>query len=120
CDGKAQVEELTRQNEALRQQYQKLEADATAAKGAHQRLSELSAFMSGFQAKIVTSEGTIDIKFYPDLAPLHVFAFINRAESGYYNGTYFHRVMPGFMIQGGDPNTRNTDKYDDGLGGPMG
>lgn len=120
CDGKAQVEELTRQNDALKQQYQKLESEATAAKAAQQRLTELSAFLSGLQAKIVTSEGIIDVKFYPDLAPLHVFAFIARAESGYYNETYFHRVMPGFMIQGGDPNTRNTDPYDDGLGGPMG
>jgi len=120
CDSSAQVEELSRQNETLKEQYKKLETEAAAAITAQQRLTQLGAYLNGLQAKIVTSEGIIDVKFYPEIAPIHVFAFITRAESGFYNETYFHRVMSGFMIQGGDPNTRNTDKFDDGLGGPMG
>lgn len=116
CEGKAQVEELTRQNEALRAEITQLRE--AAAKG--QRLDQLAKYFEGFRARVVTTAGTIELKFYPELAPIHVLAFVNRAESGFYNGTYFHRVIPGFMIQGGDPNTRNDDPLDDGMGGPMG
>ena len=55
------------------------------------------------KATITTKFGKIVVKFFPDLAPLHVKNFIMLAEAGYYNGTPFHRVIPGFMIQGGDP-----------------
>jgi peptidyl-prolyl cis-trans isomerase B (cyclophilin B) len=73
----------------------------------------------GPQAIIKTKFGDIYIKFYPEVAPNHVRNFIKLAKSGFYNGTIFHRVIPGFMIQGGDPNTKNTlhkDTY--GQGGP--
>lgn len=116
CEGKAQVEELTRQNEALRTEMDQMRV--IAAKG--QRLDELAKFFLGFRARIVTTAGTIELRFYPELAPIHVLAFVSRAESGFYNDSYFHRVIPGFMIQGGDPNTRNEDPLDDGMGGPMG
>jgi cyclophilin family peptidyl-prolyl cis-trans isomerase len=56
-------------------------------------------------AELHTSAGEIDIRFFPDLAPNHVKNFIDLAEKGFYNGIKFHRVIPGFMIQGGDPNT---------------
>ena len=56
-------------------------------------------------AELHTSAGEIDIRFYPDAAPNHVKNFIDLAEKGFYNGTKFHRVIPGFVIQGGDPNT---------------
>jgi cyclophilin family peptidyl-prolyl cis-trans isomerase len=56
-------------------------------------------------AEIKTSEGTITVRFFPDVAPNHVKNFIDLAERGFYNMTRFHRVIPGFMIQGGDPNT---------------
>ena len=56
-------------------------------------------------AELHTSAGEIDIRFFPDVAPNHVRNFIDLAEKGFYNGTKFHRVIPGFMIQGGDPNT---------------
>lgn len=85
-----------------------------------QNLKTLSTFLSGYHAKINTTEGTIEIQLNAEAAPIHVLAFIARAEGGYYNNTYFHRVIPGFMIQGGDPNTRNDNLYDDGMGGPMG
>lgn len=116
CEGKAQVEELTRQNEAMRTEITQLRE--AAAKG--QRLDQLAKYFEGFRARVVTTAGTIELKFYPELAPIHVLAFVNRAESGFYNGTYFHRVIPGFMIQGGDPNTKNDNPLDDGMGGPMG
>lgn len=73
----------------------------------------------GPRATIKTKFGDIEIKFYPDVAPKHVDNFIKLAKSGFYNGTIFHRVIPGFMIQGGDPNTKDSFKKDIyGQGGP--
>jgi len=60
------------------------------------------------KATITTRLGTMVVEFYPDKAPLHVKNFITLAESGFYNGTSFHRVIPGFMIQGGDPEGNGT------------
>jgi peptidyl-prolyl cis-trans isomerase B (cyclophilin B) len=57
---------------------------------------------------ITTAYGTIVVEFYPDRAPLHVKNFITLAEEGFYDGTTFHRVIPGFMIQGGDPKGTGT------------
>ena len=68
-------------------------------------------------AELHTSAGEIDIRFFPDVAPNHVKNFITLAEQGFYNGTKFHRVIPGFMIQGGDPNTIKGDPYTWGTGG---
>ncbi|MEO8340965.1 MAG: peptidylprolyl isomerase, partial [Nitrospirota bacterium] len=71
------------------------------------------------KAIIKTKFGDIHIKFYPDVAPKHVENFIKLAKSGFYDGTIFHRVIPGFMIQGGDPNTKNSlHKETYGQGGP--
>src|SRR5678815_5882849 len=73
----------------------------------------------GPKAVIKTKFGQIEMKFYPDLAPQHVENFIKLAKSGFYNGTIFHRVIPGFMIQGGDPNTKDPNKKElYGMGGP--
>ena len=52
---------------------------------------------------IQTSQGTITLELYPDIAPKAVENFIKLSQKGYYNGTIFHRVIKGFMIQGGDP-----------------
>lgn len=60
--------------------------------------------------------GSIRIELLPELAPDTVARFSALAESGFYDGTYFHRVIPGFMIQGGDPYTKNLDPRDDGRG----
>jgi len=70
------------------------------------------------KAIIETSNGKIVFKLSPDIAPETVRNFKKLAESGFYNGTLFHRVIPGFMIQGGDPNTKQPDKSKWGLGGP--
>jgi peptidyl-prolyl cis-trans isomerase B (cyclophilin B) len=71
------------------------------------------------KAVIKTKLGDMEIVFFPDKAPMHVQNFIKLAKSGYYNGTIFHRVIPGFMIQGGDPNTKDPKKPETyGMGGP--
>ena len=71
------------------------------------------------RAIIKTRFGEMELKLYPDLAPKHVENFIKLAKSGFYNGTIFHRVIPGFMIQGGDPNTKYSLRKDTfGQGGP--
>jgi peptidyl-prolyl cis-trans isomerase B (cyclophilin B) len=62
--------------------------------------------------------GAIRIELLPELAPKTVANFEKLARQGFYDGTYFHRVIPGFMIQGGDPATKNADPRDDGKGGP--
>ncbi len=61
--------------------------------------------------------GKIRIELYPEAAPKTVAQFEKLAGEGFYDGTTFHRVIPGFMIQGGCPNTRNADPRDDGKGG---
>jgi len=67
---------------------------------------------------IKTNFGSIKFSLLPELAPETTRSFIKLAKSGFYNGTLFHRVIPGFMIQGGDPNTKSTDKNVWGQGGP--
>ena len=68
---------------------------------------------------IETNLGTIKFKLLPELAPEHVRNFVQLAQSGFYDGTLFHRVIPGFMIQGGDPKTKNPDLNSQwGMGGP--
>ncbi len=69
-------------------------------------------------AIIETNLGTIAFKLLPDLAPETVRNFEKLARDGFYNGTLFHRVIPGFMIQGGDPNTKSGNKNTWGTGGP--
>lgn len=74
--------------------------------------------MSETKAVIETKFGNIELKFFPDIAPNHVNNFIELAKKGFYDNTTFHRVIPGFMIQGGDPNSKNPDKSSHGMGGP--
>jgi peptidyl-prolyl cis-trans isomerase B (cyclophilin B) len=74
--------------------------------------------MAETRAVIETKFGNIELKFFPDVAPNHVNNFIELAKKGFYDGTTFHRVIPGFMIQGGDPNTKDADKSSHGMGGP--
>ncbi|MBS1701617.1 MAG: peptidylprolyl isomerase [Armatimonadetes bacterium] len=67
---------------------------------------------------ITTKFGKIVVKFRSDKAPHHVENFKKLAKSGFYDHTIFHRVIPGFMIQGGDPNTKGKDVSTYGMGGP--
>ncbi len=70
-------------------------------------------------AVIKTSEGTMVLEFWPEVAPNHVANFKKLAKEGFYDGTCFHRVIAGFMIQGGDPLTKDEKmKGSWGTGGP--
>jgi peptidyl-prolyl cis-trans isomerase B (cyclophilin B) len=70
------------------------------------------------QAVIKTKFGDITVELFDDIAPKHVKNFLDLAAKGFYNGTTFHRVIPGFMIQGGCPNTKDGATGSPGTGGP--
>jgi peptidyl-prolyl cis-trans isomerase B (cyclophilin B) len=72
------------------------------------------------KAVIETSFGSMELEFLADQAPGHVKNFLDLARKGFYDGTLFHRVIPGFMIQGGCPNTRDpkASRSSHGTGGP--
>ena len=79
----------------------------------------LTALVSAEEIAVIeTKFGKIEIQFFEDKAPGHVKNFKDLANKGFYDGTIFHRVIPGFMIQGGDPNTKGDDRSTHGIGGP--
>jgi len=65
-----------------------------------------------------TNQGTIELELWPDMAPKTVENFVKLSKEKFYENTYFHRVIPDFMIQGGDPNTKDSTRANDGAGGP--
>jgi peptidyl-prolyl cis-trans isomerase B (cyclophilin B) len=69
-------------------------------------------------AVLETSYGRIVFEFYPEVAPKHTAAFHEMISDGFFDGIRFHRVIPGRAIQGGDPNSKDDDPSDDGLGAP--
>jgi len=78
----------------------------------------MSTTASTENAVIKTSYGEMTIAFWPDVAPKTVENFKKLAREGFYNGTAFHRIIKGFMIQGGCPNTRQGERGMPGTGGP--
>lgn len=70
------------------------------------------------RAVIKTNKGDITVEFYSGLSPVTVNNFLNLSQQGFYDGTKFHRVIPDFMIQGGDPNTKTDNAAAYGTGGP--
>ena len=66
---------------------------------------------------LTTSQGIIRLILFDD-TPLHKANFLQKAKAGFYDGTTFHRVIPGFMVQGGDANTKDADPGNDGMGRP--
>jgi peptidyl-prolyl cis-trans isomerase B (cyclophilin B) len=70
------------------------------------------------KATIETNFGKIVFELLPNIAPETVRNFTKLAKNNFYDGTLFHRVIPGFMIQGGDPNTKKAEKSKWGMGGP--
>lgn len=80
------------------------------------RLEDLAAQYDS--AIIKTNFGDISVKFYAQESPITVNNFMNLAKAGFYNGIKFHRVIKDFMIQGGDPNSKDDDWSNDGQGGP--
>jgi peptidyl-prolyl cis-trans isomerase B (cyclophilin B) len=80
----------------------------TYTKPSGDELTTLAAEAKTALARITTPKGEIVFKFYPNEAPLHSAAFIKLARAGFYDGLTFHRVEPGFVIQGGDPAGNGT------------
>ena len=79
----------------------------------------LTAVVSAQEIAVIeTKFGKIEMELFTDKAPGHVKNFKDLAMKGFYDGTIFHRVIPGFMIQGGDPNTKSDDRATHGMGGP--
>ena len=64
-----------------------------------------------------TNQGAITVRFFAEISPEHAINFIEHSKNGLYTGTLFHRVIPGMMIQGGDPNSKDDDPSNDGMGG---
>lgn len=91
---------------------------AYAEQGDSKSTKEEIKHMAETRAIIETKFGNIELVFFPDKAPNHVNNFIKLAKKGFYDGTTFHRVIPGFMIQGGDPNSKDTDRSRHGMGSP--
>jgi peptidyl-prolyl cis-trans isomerase B (cyclophilin B) len=95
-------------------------AETGSAEVRHEKFTEKeSANMSETRAVIETNLGNIGLAFFPDVAPNHVKNFIDLAQKGFYDGAAFHRVIPGFMIQGGDPKSKDAkNRGAHGTGGP--
>ncbi len=119
CGDRKEVEELKGENRSLRSSLRKVQDQVNRAQEIDRRLGFLTSRLRGIKARLVTNLGDIELKFYPERAPIHCFNFIARAESGFYDNTQFHRVIPRFMIQGGDPNSKDRDPYNDGQGDPI-
>lgn len=80
----------------------------THTKPTGDELTALASEAAGVRARITTAKGDIVFTFYPEDAPQHSAAFIKLARAGFYDGLTFHRVEPGFVIQGGDPSGNGT------------
>lgn len=119
CTASEEIERLEKSREALKTENESLKKSLDSLQKDKIKLDFLTQRLQGITATIETSMGSIDVEFYPEKAPLHVFAFITRAESGFYDGTTFHRVIENFMIQGGDPNSKDNNPNNDGQGGPI-
>lgn len=73
--------------------------------------------MIALEVELPGRAGAIEVELMPELAPTSTERVLSLSRDGYYDGTTFHRVIPGFMIQGGDPNSRDRDPTNDGRGG---
>jgi cyclophilin family peptidyl-prolyl cis-trans isomerase len=93
-------------------------ADSIAPAAAEPAAKTTMEEAKGKLAVIETNLGTIKFKFLEDKAPGHTKNFVDLAKKGFYDGTRFHRVIPGFMIQGGDPNSKTGDRSRMGTGDP--
>jgi peptidyl-prolyl cis-trans isomerase B (cyclophilin B) len=119
CGNKKEVERLTSEIAHLKEENEELKASLQTARTASDRLAFLSKKLKGVKARIVTNYGNIEVEFFNEKAPITILTFISHAEGGYYDDTQFHRVIKGYLIQGGDPNSKDDAPYNDGLGGPI-
>jgi len=81
---------------------------ASPSKPTAEDVAKYTALAGTHIVRITTAKGVIDLELYPDDAPMHVANFMKLAEAGFYNGLTFHRVEPGFVVQGGDPAGNGT------------
>lgn len=88
-----------------------------STKGSEKVTQQENHFKKG-DVVLETSKGVIVIELNDSAAPQHSANFRKLANDGFYDSTTFHRVIPGFMIQGGDPNSKDDDRSNDGMGGP--
>lgn len=93
------------------------ETAATLPKAAPVMPTPPAVSLANVVADIDTTAGTISLKFFPDVAPNNVRNFLQLAQSGFYDGTKFHYIKPGFMILGGDPKTISGPRSTWGDGG---
>jgi cyclophilin family peptidyl-prolyl cis-trans isomerase len=97
---------------------QRVVEERMAWEGQHSSLFENVAPPEGSPVvRLKTSSGEIEVTLYAELAPQHVENFLGLCREGFYDGTKFHRIVPGFMVQGGDPNSREGDPSTWGQGG---
>lgn len=111
--------ELVEEHEELKAEHEALLDETEALQQLNDRIDFLAEQLSGVTATIETNHGEMELEFYPEKAPIHVFNFVSRAESGYYDGLKFHRIIENFMIQAGDPKTKGDDRSEYGGGGPI-
>lgn len=119
CGNQEEIDRLTKLNEELKTKLFEKEKLSVEKQVSVDRINFLKQKTAGFKAIMHTNMGNMTFKFFPEKAPLHVFTFITRAESGFYNGTKFHRIMKGFMIQGGSPSSKDNINMNDGTGAPL-
>jgi len=105
------------QQDNNQQSTAKTTTNEEASPSQEQQVQLVDLFAKYNQALLKTNLGDIKIQFYNE-SPLTVNNFMNLAERGFYNGTKFHRIINDFMIQGGDPNSKNDDWNTHGIGGP--
>ena len=92
--------------------------DAPDQVGADEPAEKTPRYENFVKATIVTAAGDIALALYPDVASKTVENFVRLAKEGFYDGVTFHRVVPGFVIQAGDPLSKDDDPSNDGSGGP--
>lgn len=114
CDGQEELQTPTPQETAK----EVVAEPAATVEPADKEPAEMAKKNVEEVAVMETSVGTMVLRFFPDVAPGHVENFKKLARQGFYDGTRFHRVIAGFMIQGGDPNSKSDDASQWGTGGP--
>ena len=112
-------QQMVDENISLKEQVTTLKQNLQLVKKTNENMHFLKKQLESVKAKIITNYGTIELSFNNNEAPIHCFNFITRAEGGFYDNTLFHRIIPGFMIQGGDPNTKTKNTASYGQGGPL-
>jgi peptidyl-prolyl cis-trans isomerase B (cyclophilin B) len=115
----AENEGLKEENKKLSEKVAELEGKLVVSSVDQQALQFLAAQLKGVKARLITNMGDIELEFFADKAPIHCFNFVTRAEGGFYDNSTFHRVIKGFMIQGGDPLSKDDNPNNDGMGGPI-